>query len=447
MKTKIYILSLLGGLLLTMGSCLSDGKEDYLDDYKSFLCILNSNEQDITFYNTGEPVTYNITVDKGGNDLDMTASATLKVLNEFDIEYYNSENKTTFKPLPADCYDLPSDMTVSFGEKELYKIKTVTFHPGKISALSTGNFTYVLMLELTDGTSTIHEKNKYIIMKPTVYQPAFSLSESGFKLPFTITEGVNEYAYELLVTLNTALTEDITCDVKVKKELLDEYNATSSIEYSLMPDKGNNYTIGKLTFTKGKVTANLTVKIDITNLEGNFALPLEITSTRYAFSGENTVIIGLQNSAPKITLTPAMMTLIGTDFADGNGFADWLDIDLSTQAQVTYGGGAPAFPHQVDIHLNSAISKLRVRYATRNTNQHPTKFIIYVSNDGTNWKEIKVFTAEADGLPVSATTYYDTCPMMQLGDSYTYVRFEVHSSTNPNKFNTWALSEFELYGK
>ena len=32
------------------------------------------------------------------------------------------------------------------------------------------------------------------------------------------------------------------------------------------------------------------------------------------------------------------------------------------------------------------------------TNQHPTKFIIYASNDGANWKEIKVFTAEADGL-------------------------------------------------
>ena len=331
MKTKIYILSLLGGLLLTMVACLNDGKDDYLDDYESFLCILNSNEQDITFYNTGESAAYNITIDKGGNDLNMLASATLKVLNEFDIEYYNNENKTNFKPLPADCYELPSDMTVSFGEKELYKIKTVTFHPEKISVLSTGNFTYV--------------------------------------------------------------------------------------------------------------------KIDITNLEGNFALPLEITSTKYAFSGENTVIIGLQNSAPKITLTPDMMTLIGTNFADGNGFADWLDGKLATQAQVTYGGGAPAFPHQVDIHLNSAISKLRVRYATRNTNQHPTKFIIYASNDGANWKEIKVFTAEADGLPVSATTYYDTCPTMLLGDSYTYVRFEVHSSTNPSKFNTWALSEFELYGK
>ena len=447
MKTKIYILSLLGGLLLTMVACLNDGKDDYLDDYESFLCILNSNEQDITFYNTGESAAYNITIDKGGNDLNMLASATLKVLNEFDIEYYNNENKTNFKPLPADCYELPSDMTVSFGEKELYKIKTVTFHPEKISVLSTGNFTYVLMLELTDGTSTINEKNKYIIVKPTVYQPAFSLSESGFKLPFPITEGVTEYIYELPVTLNTALTEDITCDVTVKKELLDEYNATSPIEYSLISDKGNNYTIGKLTFSKGNVTANLTVKIDITNLEGNFALPLEITSTKYAFSGENTVIIGLQNSAPKITLTPDMMTLIGTNFADGNGFADWLDGKLATQAQVTYGGGAPAFPHQVDIHLNSAISKLRVRYATRNTNQHPTKFIIYASNDGANWKEIKVFTAEADGLPVSATTYYDTCPTMLLGDSYTYVRFEVHSSTNPSKFNTWALSEFELYGK
>jgi hypothetical protein len=99
-----------------------------------------------------------------------------------------------------------------------------------------------LMLELTDGTSTINEKNKYIIVKPTVYQPAFSLSESGFKLPFTITEGVTEYIYELPVTLNTALTEDITCDVTVKKELLDEYNATSPIEYSLISD--NNIPTG-----------------------------------------------------------------------------------------------------------------------------------------------------------------------------------------------------------
>lgn len=447
MKTKIYILSLLGSLLLTMGACLSDGKEDYLDDYKSFLCILNSNEQSITLYNTGESVDYNITIDKGGKDLNMTASATLKVLNEFDIEYYNNENKTNFKPLPADCYDLPTDMSVSFGEKELYKIKTVTFYPEKISVLSTDDFTYVLMLELTNGTSTINEKNKYIIVKPTIYQPAFSLSESGFKLPFTISEGVTEYTYELPVTLNTALAEDVTCDVTVNEDLLDEYNATSSIEYTLMPNEGNNYTIGTLTFAKGSTTANLTVKVDITNLEGNFALPLEITSAKYAFSGENSVIIGLQNSAPKITLTPDMMTLIGTEFADGNGFAEWLDEKLSTQAQVTYGGSAPAFPHQVDIHLNSSISKLRVRYATRNTNQHPTKFIIYVSNDGMDWKEIRVFTADADGLPISATTYYDTCPMMLLGGSYTYVRFEVHSSTNPSKFNTWALSEFELYGK
>ena len=80
--------------------------------------FLNSNEQDITFYNTGESAAYNITIDKGGNDLNMLASATLKVLNEFDIEYYNNENKTNFKPLPADCYELPSDMTVSFWRKK-----------------------------------------------------------------------------------------------------------------------------------------------------------------------------------------------------------------------------------------------------------------------------------------------------------------------------------------
>lgn len=446
MRTKIYILSMLGSLLLTMGSCLSDGKDNYLDEYKSMLCILNSNEQDLTFYNNGESVTYNITIDKGGNDLNTVASALLKVLNEFDIEYYNGENKTDFKPLPEDCYALPEDMSVSFGEQDLYLVKTVTFFPEKIAALPTGDFTYVLMIELANGTSTINAKNRNVIIKPKVYQPVLSLSESGFKLPFEIIQDVKEYTYVLPVILNTPLIDDLTCNVTVKKELLDAYNTTSDIQYGLIPADGNNYTIGTLVFKKGETSAKLIVKFNITNLDGNLALPLEITS-KYTFSGENSIIIGLQNSAPKIKLTPDMMTLSGTYFTDGNTFADWLDGDLSTQAQVTYGPTASAFPHQVDIHLASAISKVRVRYATRNTSQHPTKFIIYASNDGVNWQQIREFTADVDGLPTTVSTYYDSCPVMSLDTSYEFIRFEVHSSTNPNRYNTWALSEFELYGK
>ncbi len=441
MKTKIYILSLLGSLLLTMGSCLSDGKEDFLDEYTSFLCILNSNEQNVTFYNTGTPATYNITIDKGGYNLNMAASAVLKVLSEFDVKAYNDENLTNFKQLPAECYELPADMSVSFGEKDLYQVKTVTFYPDKFAGLEEDGSTYVLMMELAEGTSPISAKNKYVIVKPTVYQPELSLAETGFKLPFVITQGVTEYTYELPVTLSTPLTEDITCAVTVKESLLDDYNSENDVDYKLMT---TGYTIGTLTIVKGNTTANLTVKVDITNLEGDFALPLEITS-KYSFIGGNTIIIGLKNSIPKITLTAAMFTLTGTSLQDGT-FDSWLDGDLSTQAQVLYGGAAKPFPHQLDIHLNAAISKLKIRYATRNTNQHPSEFIIYVSNDGASWTEIKKFTS-ADGLPTTTTTYYENCPVMDLGNSYTYVRFEVRKSTNPNGVKTWALSEFELYGK
>ena len=424
-----------------MGSCLSDGKEDFLDEYTSFLCILNSNEQNVTFYNTGTPATYNITIDKGGYNLNMAASAVLKVLSEFDVKAYNDENLTNFKQLPAECYELPADMSVSFGEKDLYQVKTVTFYPDKFVGLEEDGSTYVLMMELAEGTSPINAKNKYVIVKPTVYQPELSLAETGFKLPFVITQGVTEYTYELPVTLSTPLPEDMTCAVTVKESLLDDYNSENGVDYKLMT---TGYTIGTLTIAKGSTTANLTVKVDITNLEGDFALPLEITS-KYSFIGGNTIIIGLKNSIPKITLTAAMFTLTGTSLQDGT-FDSWLDGDLTTQAQVLYGGAAKPFPHQLDIHLNAAITKLKIRYATRNTNQHPSEFIIYVSNDGASWTEIKKFTS-ADGLPTTTTTYYENCPVMDLGNSYTYVRFEVHKSTNPNGVKTWALSEFELYGK
>lgn len=447
MNTKIYTLSLLGGLLLAMSSCLSDGKEDYLDEYASFLCILNGNEQEVTFYNTGATATYDITIDKGGYNLNMTASAKLKVLTDFDLEFYNNENLTNFKQLPSECYELPADMSVSFGEKELYKIKTITFYPDKFTGLEEDGFTYVLMMELTEGTSPINAKNKYVIVKPTVYQPELSLEETGFKLPFTITKGVTEYTYELPVTLSTPLLKDLTCDVIVKQSLLDDYNVQNSTDYQLM--NTDDYTVGRtLTIAKGSTTANLTVKVDITNMgNGNFAIPLEITSN-YSFMGDNTIIIGLENSIPKITLTSDMMTLTGTSLSGDTNFDKWLDGQLSTYSEVLYAAASRPFPHQLDIKLDDTISKLKIRYATRSAAQsHPTAFTVYVSNNGTDWTKIRDFTLAGDGLPVTAATYYEGCPVMDLSGSYTYVRFEVTASNNANSKTTWGLSEFELYGE
>lgn len=445
MKTKIYILSLLGGLLLTMGSCLSDGKEDFLDEYASFLCILNSNEQEIELYNTGVPATYDITIDKGGYNLNVAVSAKLRVVSDFDIKVYNEENMSNFKLLPADCYELPADMSVSFGEKDLYQIKTVTFYPEKIPNAEVGE-TYVLMIELTESTSVINDKNKLVIVKPTVNHPQLSLEETGFKLPFTITKDVTEYTYELPVKLSTPLPEDLTLTVTVKQTLLDDYNTANSTDYKLMDEK--DYEIAALTIAEGTTTGKLTVKVDITNMEGEYALPLAVTSDKYTFVGDNTIIIGVKNSVPKIELTADMLTLTGTSIveSDGGPIGNWVDDNTTTWAQVLYGAESKAFPHNLDVKLNNAISKLKVRYATRPTaNQNaPAGIAIYVSNDGTTWTK----KHEADtGFPTGAAEYWENCPTLDLGGSYTYVRFEVNKSTNKAGKTTWGMSEFELYGK
>lgn len=441
MKTKIYIISLLGSLLLTAVSCLSDGKEEFLDEYDSFVYLLNSGEQEMIWYKTGAKINYNVTVNKAGNNLDQTASAEIKVMGQTAIDTYNQENLTSFKALPADCYELPQEMSVSFGEKDLYLLKTFVFDADKIYDLNTATpADYVLMLELANSTSTVTPGKKYQIIHPTVLMPSFSLEETGLLQPFTITANKKEYEYAVPIKLAAPLLEDITCKVEVDEQLLAGHT------YKITPE--SNYSAANVAFRKGETTANLVVKIDINNLpDGEYALPLRVSNDKYAFDGESTLII-VFNTMPKIPLTLDMLTLRGTKIADDYTLERWIDNDLTTDAQTIYGDAALAypFPHQLDVTLDESISYLKLKYRTKlNANQSPKAFNVQVSNDGTEWKKVGSFT-QSDGLPATASTDYETSTI-ELNGTYKYVRFEVTNSYNPRSLPTWGFTEFELYGK
>lgn len=461
MKTKIYIFSLLGTLLLTMGSCLSDGKEDYLNEYESFVGLRNSGEQEITLYRTGESVTYDIPINKGGKNLDMDVSAQLRVLDDYDVEYYNQENNTSYKRLPSDCYSLPADMSVSFGEKDLYVVKTITLDTEKIYHYTNNEpGKYALILELDKETSPVVEKNKYLILQPTVLSPSIVLGVSGFVSPFTIVEGQTEYEYTIPIELSTALPVDATCNVTIDEDALTEYNTSNGTNYQLVKNENDNYTVAPtVVFSAGKTVAELKVKVNISDLNGEYALPLVVSSDIYSIKGDNKVILGF-NTLSKLNLTADMLALKGTDFAEGS-FAEWLDeAGITTYGQVTYGAASldNPFPHFIVVTLKNPVSSLKIRYATRNAaNQIPKAFSIEVSNVAWNdtnydndctgdWKRIKSFTADADELPMSTQAFYEKCPVMNLGGQYKYVRMRV-TGTSHASFPTWGLSVFELYGR
>ncbi|WP_294545238.1 DUF1735 domain-containing protein [uncultured Bacteroides sp.] len=439
MKTKIYILSLFGSLLFTMVSCLSDGKEEFLDEYESFVYLLNSGEQEVTWYKTGKKIDYNITVDKAGNNLDRSASAELKVLSQSEIDVYNQDNETSYKALPANCYELPADMSVAFSEKELYQIRTFVFDPDKIYNTTNGSQDeYVVMVQLTNATSPITESKKYQIIKPTVLMPTFSLEETGLIQPFTITASQKDYEYSFPIELTAALLEDLTFKVEVDAQLIEGQ------DYTLVP--ANKYSIGDAVIPAGETKTNVVVKIDIRDLNGECALPLKITTDECGYSGDNTMIIAF-NTMPKIILREDMLTLTGTDIMDGT-LADWIDGETGTQAQVTYGSTSLdyPFPHYLDVALDESVSYLKVKYVNQSKNNQAVKaFSIKVSNDGEDWKEIEKFI-ESDGLPYGSLGVFETSTM-ELGGTYKYVRYEVTGSYNPNSYPTWGFSEFELYGR
>lgn len=449
MKTKIYTFPLLSALLLTMGACLSDGKDDYLNEFDSFIYLLKAGEQPLILYKTGEKVTYNITVDKGGNNLDINAYAELRILDDYDIEYYNLENGTSYKNLPSDCYALPSDMSVSFSEEELYQVRTIILDPNKIYSYNLDEpGEYVLIVALENGTSPIPEKNKYLVLKPTVLSPVFSLGESGFILPFTIITDQLEYEYTIPVELSAALPIPVVCNVAVDESILTAYNVENKTNYKLILDTDDNYIVNDVSFVAGATVADLSVKINIKNLHGEYALPLVVTSEQYGIKGENKIILAL-NTIPKIVLTEQMLSLGGTIWGDYD-FSKWLDLaGTITYAQVIYGepSNAYPFPHYVNVTLDKAISYLKVKYATKVGNrQDITEFTVQVSKNGTsNWTDVKTFTEREDGLPTSAGAYYDSA-VMNLINEYKYIRLRITKSNN-SKYPTWALSVFELYGR
>ena len=103
-----------------------------------------------------------------------------------------------------------------------------------------------MIIKLKKGTSPIPENNKYLVLKPTVLFPTFSLAETGLVFPFTIISGQMNYEYTIPVKLSTALPVPAICNVSVDEAVLAAYNAENRTNYKLVP----NYTVNDVNFTE-----------------------------------------------------------------------------------------------------------------------------------------------------------------------------------------------------
>lgn len=137
---------------------------------------------------------------------------------------------------------------------------------------------------------------------------------------------------------------------------------------------------------------------------------------------------------------------------DGEGYDKMLDGDINTFYHSTWDVSAeekeriyqtePYF----DIALLEKVSRIHFSYTTRNNDGYaPQKLTLYASTNGTNWKAVRSFTMDADGLPQGAAEMWES-PQVDLGGSYGYLRIELNEAARRkylvfSEFRLWKVEE------
>ncbi|MBO4641868.1 MAG: discoidin domain-containing protein, partial [Bacteroidaceae bacterium] len=102
----------------------------------------------------------------------------------------------------------------------------------------------------------------------------------------------------------------------------------------------------------------------------------------------------------------------------------------------------------MDVALNKAVSSFVLEFSGRGDgaavgaawHDTPDKIRIYASKDGENWVEITTQQYEIANVD---NAYYKSSEPVELGDEYSYVRFNILHTTSNNAY--WNVSEFQMY--
>lgn len=444
---KIY-LSILCGLVLTMASC-DDNKDEFLDHYATIFYFLDSGEQDLTLYKTGEDTEYSITINKAGSELQSAGVVSVAALDQNQLALYNQENGTGYTLLPANTYEFLTSNSISFGENESYKTFELALKTDAIDALDKEE-NYVLALSLTSQDSVNAEK-QLLIISPTVEIPSVYFTKTGYVSNTLSDAGATQVNLSLPVTLSAVNKWSFDCTIELDEALITAYNEENDVNYTLLPSDA--YTLtgdGTVSFTAEDQTVELVINVDRTKLSyGNYILPFRLTEcSREAFEIDeenNTCLFGVSYTPAAadlvdIALTEEMLSSNAVEPSEGS-LANLLDDDTNTYFHSAWSVAVEG-QHYLQIDLNSSISAFSFEFTGRSTGGagNPKMIDIYSSNDGTTYT--KVTTISEEDLPTGALGAYSS-PVIVMPES-TSVRFVVPQNMNGGSY--FVFSEFSMKG-
>lgn len=447
MKKKIIFASLAAAFLMTHTAC-EDEKSEYLSDFSTILSFRNSGEIPLDIYSTGDDAEYRVVINKGGSELKATTEVSVGVMDDAALTIYNAEQWTSYKALPATCYEFKGETTFAFAASDLYKTMDVTLKTELIKelpALKAGE-AYVLPLQLQNSKDSINSKIGMAFIKPNVVTPTIFFSKSGYTQNFFSDNGPVKMNFTLPVEISLPSNWEFSCGLTIDEALLDEYNEENECDYALLPPA--SYTMSttvKFAYDKESVK-EATIEVDRTGLDyGNYVLPVRLSSCtkpQFAIDAEKSTSLYAISYVPdaskltKVNLTENMISIFPDPTNEGS-IAEMIDGKEDTYYHSNWSGVAP-LPHWIQVALPKECTAVSIGYQIRHNNPNgaPQQFTLAGSMDGTNFSKIATIT---DNLPTKAREKY-TSPVC-VGKPFKYLRVLVEKTPAGGSF---AFAEFSV---
>lgn len=485
MKTKIFILQLLFGIILGLTSCDKAMEDNFPSEFASVLHFFiqkGENEIDIKLLNIDEAGKYSFSVGKSGNNPSATAKGVINVMSIEELDTYNNDHSTNYVTLPSKYYQL-STVELSFSEKENNKKVDIEFLTTQMdSELDMENIQYVLPLCLNSQVSSVNEELNMLILKPIVSTPTITMELPDYQkisMNVTIPEVTSQtITMPLYIDLNENkwnFSVEIETDENVLQSIVDEYKVTNpGISYQLLPSSNHNLP-SVVEFKSGDLMLTKDLMINRGDLsEGDYLLPIKLKGCIGQPFDVNTKVryvhLSLNNELPEINLTASMLHPASENTYEGRPASNMLDGMDNTYWQnawhpYTAAGGNHERPNDpkyglwLDIELNEALEVFAFAYQTPSNNNNmglPKEFDVYVGNSLADMTATSVpiatFTADKDGLPnVSNQAIWYKSDSFRSDKSFKYIRFAFRRTfekdiTQKVGGSVW-LAEFRIYGR
>lgn len=452
MKKKIIFVSLITALMMTHTAC-EDEKGDYLSDFSTILGFRNSGEIPLDIYSTGDDADYQIVVNKGGSELHATTEVSVGIMDDAALAIYNAEQWTSYKALPATCYELKGETALAFGESDLYKTVGVTLKTELIKALPALNSgeSYVLPLQLQNSKDSINSELGVAFVKPNIVIPGVFFSKSGYTQNFFSDNGPVKMNFTLPVEISLPSKWEFSCGLTIDQALLDEYNKENECDYALLPPA--SYTMNAtVNFTNDEESVKeATIEVDRTGLDyGNYVLPVRLSSCtkpQFVIDADRSTSLYAISYVPdasklsKVALTESMISIYPTWVNEGS-IGAMLDGKEETFFHSAWGNGPngealPPLPHWIQVELPKECTAVSIGYQVRHNNNNgaPQQYSLAGSRDGVNFSKIATVTED---LPTVVKEKY-TSPVF-VGKPFKYLRVIVEKTSA----NSFAFAEFSM---